>query len=299
MKIDSAASSSRRPPLSGGEVRRIVIMSVVAVILLAFILKGVLTRNEAVEAGTPVVVQGQGQPPEPSQPEPPPDRPDGSDITLPSEGDPQALLSVRDHTEMDLAEPGLLYLVRAVTAQTPEAISARVDSTVAAGRLMEEPARYRGRYVRSIGTLDHLEPIWFPSDNPAGVERGWQGYIFPRSERPVHFIVLEKDREFDIEHDTVKIEGPFLKIHTYESVIGKTIAFPMIIARRLEYVEDVTYDEAYPKGLGYAAVGVVLVVVLIIGVAMFRSSRRDASVEEERRKQRQNRRQASSGGGGS
>lgn len=295
MKIPTAPKGAARPPLTGGEIRRIVILAVTAGVLLIFIARGVLKQNEKVEAGTPLEVQVQTQ--GPGEIQPPPSVPDGSHIVLPEEGDPKALLAVRDHTEMDLAEEGLLYLLRAIAGQTSEEIAARVDSTVPAGDLLKDPGRYRGRYVRSIGTIDHLEQVWLPLDNPTGIERAWQGYIFPRNERPVHFIALDLDpeRELKLEHDTVMVEGPFLKIHTYESVIGKTIAFPMLVARNVRHVDDVTYEKAYPKELGYIAVVVVVLVVLLIGAAMLRSSRRDAAAEEERRKHRQDRRQKSGG----
>jgi hypothetical protein len=274
--------------LSKGDIRRILILSVCAIIILIFILRGVIQKEEPIQATGPTQVQREDS----TRPEtaPPEDRPDGRDIVIPAEGDLAALEAVQDYTALEVTDPGLIYLIRSVRDQTPEEIAARVDDTVRLVEVGANPEAYRGTYIRFAGTLDHMEPIWFPEGNPSGVERGFQGYIFDRQRQPVQFISIEAPDDLKVEHDTIMVEGPFYKIHTYVSVVGKELSFPLLVARSIQKIPDVTYEEAYPTHLSWIVVAIVVAVILVIGIATWRSARQDALAAERLRDRRQQKR---------
>jgi hypothetical protein len=191
---------------------------------------------------------------------------------------------------MDVRDVGLLYLVRSVHEQTPDEIASKVDETFRIQDLGRDPAAFRGIYLRFAGTLDHLEPIWFPLDNPSGVENGYQGYILDRQQNLVHFIAIGKEGDFQVGHDTVMVEGRFYKIHSYLSNANKTISLPLLVAREIRAVPDMTYESAYPKHLGAIVVAIVVAAIVVIGLATWRASRGDAAMAQMRRSKRQQRR---------
>lgn len=279
---EKSSRTAPRPRLSKGEVRRLLAMLVIAVVVLIFIGQSIAKMNYQVDRQSePVEV---GQPPQERPEAPPPeDRPDGSQIVIPGEGDPKAFSKVKDHSDLEVDEPALLYLVKTVMELDKEQTSARVDYEAGIPDYFLNPAEYRGRFVRVAGRLDVLEPLWLPLDNPSGVDKAWWGILSDRHMRPVQFVALEKEREFSVGQDTVQLEGPFFKIRTYVSVVGKRVNFPLLVARRMQSVQEITYEEAFPKSLGYLVAGLVAVVLAVIGIASWRVSRRDAAADRSRR----------------
>ena len=63
MRIKRKVHEAGAAPFCGSDIRRIVILGVVAFIVLTFIVRSVLRHNEGVEARGPTNVQVQSQPP--------------------------------------------------------------------------------------------------------------------------------------------------------------------------------------------------------------------------------------------
>lgn len=255
-------------------------MAVGAVIVIAFIGRWILQQNvRRVQDATSV-----GMAPSPETDVPPPENlPDGTRITIPEGGDLEVLSAVEDNTELKVDDPAFLYLIKSVMDQTPEEIGSRVDPEIDSADYFYRPSEYRGRYVRAVGTLDHLEPMWLPRDNPSGVERVWWGTLIDRDRKMVQVIVAEQERPFNVGHDTVMVEGPFFKMRSYVTIQGKLGKFPLVIGREMRYVHEPTYEETFPSELGYVVAGVVVLALAVILFASFRASRRDVAVDRIRR----------------
>lgn len=268
---------------SRSEVRRLILMTVVSLIVIAFIVRWILRQNTGTPLGvTPVGVIGDpeeaGRAPE--------GLPDGTGIVLPQAEDPEALAGVVDETDLEVTDPAFLYLIKSVGAQPSETIRSRVDPDVKAEDLLLRPAEYRGRYVEVVGTLDHLEPLWLPLENPSGVGQVWWATLKDRNRRLIQVIVLEKDDDLRVGYDTVKVDGPFFKMRSYVMMTGQKGRFPVVIGRGMRYVHEPTYEDTFPSQLGVAVALIVIVVLGVIILAALRSSRRDADVDRIRRSRR-------------
>lgn len=272
------SETAARP--SRGEIRRLVLMAVGAVIILFFIGRSILQLNRSADrSGAEVGVSRDPQvaPPAPDS------LPDGRQIVLPHEGDAEALAGVVDFTELEVDDPAFLFLVKSVMEQSPAEIAARVEPLA---DYTQNAAGNRGRYVRAVGTLDHLEPLWLPRDNPSGVDRVWWGHLINRNRDLIQVIVPELEREFREKYDTVLVEGPFFKARRSVIRAGTVRDFPLVIGRVMKHVREPTYEETFPSELGYVVAGTVVLVLVTILLASRRAARRDAAVDRVRRSRR-------------
>ncbi|MCZ6688018.1 MAG: hypothetical protein O7H41_00235 [Planctomycetota bacterium] len=286
MRLDKSPNRlPDNPHVSRGEMRRLVAMGIVAAIVIFFIVQWVLSFNasvpdpvEGIEVGT--VAQGGDSRPA-SDGFPP-----GAGIVIPSDGDPQALAGVRDETDLEVTDPALLYLIKTLMSLSPEEIRSRVDPEVKIEDYFYHPAEHRGRFVRFAGRLEKVERMWLPIGNPSGVEKAFWGIVTDRNMNPVQFIAVEQERPFREGQETILLEGRFYKIRSFINKEGNRVKFPLLVARQMQSVRDVTFEEAFPAGLGYLVAGMASIALLALLIASWRSARRDRHIDELRRSRR-------------
>jgi hypothetical protein len=104
--------------------------------------------------------------------------------------------------------------------------------TVDAKQLLAQPERYRGCFVRVTGLLIQPPEMKRLSQNLAGYEYRWRGFLYDEPNAIVFDLFEKPDHEFD-RNDYVVVEGIFLQLASYDARRG-TEKVPFIEAKSLK-----------------------------------------------------------------
>jgi hypothetical protein len=196
-----------------------------------------------------------------------------------------ALATVTDGTDFT-ETPGYVRIIDHVRAMPPEDFASRITGALDWKAAVENPARWRGEFVRYRGLLADIYPVKLhtPVEGLEDVYRGFAAQ--PDGSEMVAFDLVEKPDSMDRTRDVVDIEGVFYRSAQYEGRSeepgkpGQIREVPYLIARRVTI-----YDPDAGRAPWYytaAKIGAVMV-ASIIGVMIFLrwSSRRRAPSRQQ------------------
>lgn len=220
-------------------------------------------------------------PPPPWASEPPTgtpwrDRPGPPPPTEPFVEVPGVLAAVEDFSS-DWEPEAYIHLLHRVNSLDQEEIVRRSQELTDIEGIQKHPEAFRGRFWTVRGTICDHYPKLVPRDlsNPSGVSKAYLGLLLPARGLACNFVVLEKEREYDLYRETVELSGVFFKFHSFQTQAGKTKTLPIFIGRRLTDYHELSYEEAQPREVILFGAVVAFLVMLTLFLAVHLTSSHD------------------------
>jgi len=274
---------ARRPSPTGVYIRLGLMVTVLVVLLAVILSPGLLyraglpreqpTRTRPARADVPpgtVRIITRSMPA--SRPAPvltQPARPSTQAVGLPLGIDRAILNDVQDLQEVETGP--YFAALKAVSALPTAAFEQPGLPEGALADLLEKSARFRGQLVKIRGSLRRLER-WPLGANEADIDHVFVAQVRDAlSVKHIYALVLVEDPKAEIVVGRdVSFTGIFFKVAVGRDATRTLRQSPLLIGRSLRLVEP-AYPEQYkvPIALG-AAVGVLLIVLVVVAVVFFR-----------------------------
>lgn len=130
--------------------------------------------------------------------------------------------------------PDFIYrhIVRKLHGMPAPEVDSLAEGPLNVDAVMEDPAKYRGKFWRSSGTIGILRarPI---GDRDFPVKMTHEGVFIDDAGRPVLFHVVSKPDVLILRRDLVVVSGMFVQMVEYETASGRRTRAPFIIGKIL------------------------------------------------------------------
>lgn len=189
------------------------------------------------------------------------------------------------HAAIDWNSQPFLSLMASIrSGVTPEEATKRVEPGITVPMLLQDPAAYRGRFVRCRGRLVTISLKRVDHTTPDGVSHIYLGYLLtpPPEEARVQFFLADRPAgpfryrtvgEDILYEDHVEVEGVFLRLFRYEGRSlnkgpGQIQTAAVLFGKNLRVIEPPKLPD--PRG-GFALLvlgggGVIALVILGAGI---------------------------------
>ncbi|MDK1031863.1 MAG: hypothetical protein QGD94_07650 [Planctomycetia bacterium] len=162
-------------------------------------------------------------------------------------------------------EPAFYWLVRDVSRLPADKMKPGED-VVPYAQLMQTPRSWRGKQLTIEGIYVRVKP-WIVPVKAAGVKKLYTCFLQagPGQNVPVATVIcLENPLEYLHKGDRVAVRAYFYKVWQYQ-VNDRVFSSPLLIARRLEFVEAAPKPRLFHLGKGGVPTGLVWMLSILIG----------------------------------
>jgi hypothetical protein len=186
------------------------------------------------------------------------------------------LWQVKDHGDF-AEEPAWQRVVETMGKQDPKLVVDHLDFSLNLHyeEVMQDPAAFRGRFVRMRGLVAG-NFMASKLDKPiAGRGDVFRGLIMdPEGNQPVFFDLLDRPPPFRKMYDAVDVDGVFYRVVKYETKRGKIVEVPWIVARTVVKCQpDEESGGVSSSKLAVGALAAFLALVIFIVYLVRRGSR--------------------------
>lgn len=181
--------------------------------------------------------------------------------------------------------PELYYYLHWINSLSQGDIVKKNPSRILFPKLWHEPLKHRSKFLHIIGTLRDFHTLALKDQkHPSNVQVIYRGIITDKHAKPFSFVVIDKDRDFNLNESVVQLYGIYAKNYTYQAMNGKTLAIPLIVGRKLLPFKNPSQDELSFNKIAYLVVGVGSFTVLLIFLLSLWYRKKDRAFEEIQRK---------------